>query len=199
MRPGFSVPLRNRLAWLAATLALLTLVAAANRRAPAPAHAAAACCAMGSKGAMSDADMQAMAAAHYKAAPAHGFVATTTTAVAADTFLVSNYQFNADHNSATQVDVVHITAGQSIMFKWVVGIHTSTSGLSSDVTPGLLWDFPVDTGHHETIVAFPTPGTYPFFCQYHGDLFNMVGTVVVAPGVTPTKQASWGKVKANYR
>ncbi len=197
MRPGFSVPLRNRLAWLAATLTLLTLVAAADHRAPSPAQTVAVMC--GAKGTMSDADMQALAAAHYTAVPAHGFVATATTVVAADTFLVSNYQFNADHNSATQVDVVHITAGQSVMFKWVNGIHTSTNGLSSDVTPGLLWDFLVDTGHHETIVAFPTPGTYPFFCQYHGDLFNMVGTVVVAPGVTPTKQASWGKVKANYR
>jgi plastocyanin len=190
---------RLRFAWVALGLVLLGLAALGARPAPTPSQAPTACpdmAAMGSKPAMSEAEMAKMSAARYGATPAHG---SAINVVAADTFLVSNFQFNADHNPATQVDVVRITAGQSVLFKWVSGIHTTTSGTPSDAIPGTIWDGPVDSIHKETLVSFPTPGTYPFFCVFHGDFNNMVGTIVVDNGATPTTPKSWGKVKARYR
>jgi plastocyanin len=144
---------------------------------------------------MSDADMQRMVDQHFASSPAHG---SSANAVPAATFRVLNYQFDADNNLANGPDVVHIQAGQSVLFQWVNGLHTSTSGDIGDPNTGAIWDFPVDGSHQQTQVAFPTPGTYPFQCLIHGFDFGMVGTVVV-DGATPTKPSTWGKLKSKYR
>jgi plastocyanin len=191
MRPGFHIPApRTTLALVAAALTLLTLAAASSRRAPAPAPAL-----CSSTSAMSDAEMADLSAARYLASPAHG---TAVNVAAADTFLVTNYLFDGDHNTGTLVDEVHITEGQSVMFKWVAGIHTTTSD-TVDFETGPLWDAPVDGLHQETIVPFPTAGVYPFHCYFHGGLFNMVGTVVVGPAATPAARTTWGTLKSQYR
>jgi plastocyanin len=194
MRFRFHVPAtRSRVAVVTLGLALVTLAAVGARRATDPTSTVIVCT---SAGAMSEAQMASLSAAHYAAVPPHG--AAATTAVAA-TFRVLNYQFDADNNLSTLVDEVHILQGQSVMFQWVAGIHTSTSGNPGDIDAGSIWDFPVSSTHLQTVVTFPTPGTYPFHCLFHGDYFGMVGTIVVDPIVTPTASTTWGKVKARYR
>ena len=128
--------------------------------------------------------MQAEIRAWYVAHPAHG--GATIDATVADTFLVSNFIFDTDGNLGTQVDTARIQAGQSVMFKWVAGFHTTTSGNPGDPDAGSLWDAPIDNlapQDLEFVVNFPNPGTYPFHCQPHGSLFNMRGIVVVTGNV----------------
>ncbi len=185
--------LRPRIRWAWYSLLVLLAVAALGAGSARVPLGSESICTPG--GSMTEARMLAMNAARYGKAAAKS---AAVQAAAADTFFVTNYQFNADHNSATQVDEVHILAGQSVMFKYVTGVHTATSGYYYDVNPGAIFDIPVDSSHLETVITFPNTGTYPFFCQYHGEYFNMVGTIVVdAP--TPTRSSSWGGVKAKYR
>jgi plastocyanin len=123
--------------------------------------------------------------AWYVAHPAHG--RATIEAAAADTFLVNNFIFDTDGNLATQIDTAHVQAGQSVMFKWVGGFHTTTSGNPGDVDAGSLWDAPIDNfapADLEFVVNFPNAGTFPFHCQPHGSLFNMRGVIVVGGNVS---------------
>ena len=141
-------------------------------------------------------DPNAMAAeirARYAAHPAHG--RATLAAVVADTFLVNNFIFDTDHDLATQVDTAHIHAGESVMFKWVGGFHTTTSGNPGDLDAGSLWDAPIDNlapADLEFVVNFPSPGTFPFHCAPHGSLFNMRGVIVVAANVGVPQGAAAG-------
>ena len=128
--------------------------------------------------------MKAEITAWYAAHPAHG--RTTIQATAADTFLASNFIFDTDGNLATQVDTARIHVGESVMFKWVSGFHTTTSGNPGDVDAGSLWDHPLDNFAPEDlefVVNFPNSGTFPFFCQPHGSSFNMRGAIVVTANV----------------
>lgn len=138
---------------------------------------------------MSDAAMKLCVSDYFATHPAHGAVPSRADAATpADTFLVSNFRFDSDGRSATQVDTVRIVAGQVVLWKLASGFHTTTSGNPTDVTAGSLWDLPVDSGSPEAAVEFPTPGTYPFFCRPHGQVFNMRGVVVVSTntaGVDP--------------
>lgn len=189
MRLGPRVhPLRSRHAWaVVATLTVLAAVAIGASRSPRRAPDASLCSA-GTEALMLQANAQRYGP--YTAKPA--------SVQAAATINVVNYQFDSDNNLSTQVDQVHITAGQSVLFQWVAGVHTATSGYYYDALPGQVFDFPVDVNHQQTVVTFPTAGTYPFFCQYHGELFNMTGSIVVdAP--TPTRASTWGMMKARYR
>ena len=132
---------------------------------------------------MSDAAMQRGVAAFYATHPQHG--GSMSAAVPVDTFRVANYQFDSDHNLGTQIDTVRIAVGQSVLWKWVLGSHTTTSGSPGDSTAGSHWDhqinaLPADT---EFVVTFDTAGTYPFFCRPHGALFNMKGAVIVSPAL----------------
>lgn len=129
--------------------------------------------------------MKAEIRAWYAAHPAHG--RATIQATVADTFLVSNFIFNTDGNLATQVDTARIHVGESVMFKWVSGFHTTTSGNPGDLDAGSLWDQPLDNFAPEDlefVVNFPSAGTFPFFCQPHGSSFNMRGAVVVTANVS---------------
>lgn len=129
--------------------------------------------------------MKAEIRAWYASHPAHG--RATTDATIADTFLVNNFIFDTDNNLATQVDTAKIQAGQSVMFKWVGGFHTTTSGNPGDIDAGSLWDAPLDNFAPEDlefVVNFPDPGTFPFHCSPHGALFNMRGIIVVTGNVS---------------
>ncbi len=156
-------------------LALL-LASTAGSPPPTPASRAREVCGMNEE------VMRQEIAAWYSAHPAHG--ASPAAATPADTFLTSSFRFNADGNTATQIDTSRVLAGQSVMFKWVSGFHTATSGQPGDLDAGSLFDLPVDgtsPQNAEQIVVFDTPGTFPFFCQPHGSLLNMKGVVVVSP------------------
>jgi hypothetical protein len=51
------------------------------------------------------------------------------------------------------------------------------------------------------VIANPVPGNvYDYYCEPHGSLFGMVGSVEVAvvTGLT-TDRASWSNIKALYR
>ncbi|MBI5168444.1 MAG: hypothetical protein HZA61_03050 [Candidatus Eisenbacteria bacterium] len=132
---------------------------------------------------MSDAAMKLCVSDWYAEHPAHGGVSpAAATALAVDTFLVTNFRFDSDGRSATQIDTVRVNAGEFVMWKIASGFHTTTSGKPTDLDAGSLWDLPVDPGSPEVVVDFPTPGTYPFFCRPHGAAFNMRGVVVVTGG-----------------
>ena len=129
---------------------------------------------------MSPTAMHSAVQAWYSSHLEHG--GTRILAAAADTFLASNFRWDTDNNAATQVDTAKIQVGQTILFKWVTGFHTTTSGNPGDVDAGSLWDHPIDNLAPEDLefaVTFNNPGTFPFFCQPHGATFNMRGVVVV--------------------
>jgi plastocyanin len=98
-------------------------------------------------------------------------IVTVSSAVAA-TILVQDLQFLSS--------TVQISAGQKVKWQWVNGIHTTTSGASSDLSqnPGVLWDATIDTLHQSFIRQFNTPGYYPYFCRVH-ELMGMRGVVLV--------------------
>ena len=145
-------------------------------------------------GVISEADMAASVGAYFAAHPAHG---NAVTDAAADTFLATGLRFDADHSVFTATDTVHIATGQSIMFKWVSGSHTTTSGVPGDPTDGSLWDYPLNSSHPEVTIAFPNPGVFPFECRPHA-LSGMLGVIIVE-AATPTRVNTWGAVKARYR
>jgi plastocyanin len=136
---------------------------------------------------MSEASMRALSAQYFATHPAHGMVPASATVAAADTFFASGVTFNADGNLGTQVDTSFITTGQTVLWKWVSGLHTVTSGDVNDPLPGSLFDSPLDSLHPEYAFTFLTAGTYPFQCVFHAGFFNMVGYVVVTDpaGVQP--------------
>ena len=112
-----------------------------------------------------------------------------TFAAAADTFLVISFRFDNDGSAATQIDTAKIRTGESVLFKWSDGDHTTTSGSPGQPGQGSQWDHPIDglPANQEFTVTLDTPGTYPFFCIPHGSFFNMKGVIVVTTpaDVTP--------------
>jgi len=174
---------RVSLVLLALALAITSaaLLALPARHAP---HAA-------SPTSMDEAAMRRQIADYYAAHPAHG---TATNVLAADTFTVTNFQFDTDGNAATQIDTARIQQHDAILFKWVAGFHTTTSGRPGDTDAGSHWNHAIDSnpGDLEVLVPFDTAGIFPFFCVPHGAAFNMKGVVFVsgpATGVTPIADA----------
>jgi plastocyanin len=145
---------------------------------------------------MSDAEMLRQLNVYYAAHPPHAAVTTTPPV---DSFLVSNFIFNEDGNPLTQIDTAHIIAGQSIRFKWVNGVHTCTSGSGPlDPNSGFFFDMPMSSAGSNFDFEFDTPGTYPFYCQFHVSSNNMKGVVEVS-AATPTRAQTWGGIKKTYR
>ncbi|HTR96965.1 MAG TPA: plastocyanin/azurin family copper-binding protein [Candidatus Acidoferrales bacterium] len=197
MRRGFPVRLLRP-----ETLALLASLAVASitvtgASAPAARRAVALCRA---EQPMSDAEMAAATAAWFRKVPPHasGVASAATASTPVDTFVVVNYKFDADHNLSTPIDTVHIQPGQSVLFQWSVGSHTTTSGTPGDDDAGSLWNFAINSTHPQVVITLSNPGTYPFFCQPHSFL-GMLGVIIVDDSATPSKNASWGQVKARYR
>ncbi len=158
---------------LVAILSVAAITTRAGRVAPSAAQAMAGMD-------MSPAAMKNEIRAWYSSHPEHG--GTRLLAAAADTFTALNFHFDTDGNAATQVDSTTIQVGQTILFKWVSGFHTTTSGNPGDVDAGSLWDHPLDNlspDDLEFAVTFNNAGRFPFFCQPHGATFNMRGVVNV--------------------
>jgi len=131
--------------------------------------------------AMSDADMAAMAQRYWAT---HARVGTNSPPPAfveavSDTVTVQNFIFDIDHNFATQIDTVKINVGDQVVWKWISGTHTVTSGVDdNDPQTGALFDQPMDTLDKFFSFTFTDPGTFPYHCFYH-DFVNMKGVVVV--------------------
>lgn len=107
-------------------------------------------------------------------APAPAFVQSVS-----ETVTVQNFVFDHDLNLGTPVDTVKIAVGDQVVWKWVNGGHTITSGTgSSDPQSGLLFNQPSDLTHTFFAFTFNTPGTIPYYCINH-ELFGMKGVVVV--------------------
>jgi plastocyanin len=83
-------------------------------------------------------------------------------------------------DSASGNSTTTINAGDSVMWTWNAGGHSTTSGSCS---PGCsangTWDSGVKTSGNFT-QAFPTAGSFPYFCVVHGSM--MQGTIVVQAG-----------------
>jgi plastocyanin len=157
-----------------AAAALLGL--AADVRAPEasmPSHAM-------TMGSMNEASMARQVRDWYAAHPARGL---NSSAVASDTFLVTNVIFNSDGKTATPIDTARIQTGQTILWQWVTGIHTTTNGAgATDPAVGTLWDQSITTSARTFSYTFTAPGTYPFFCRVH-EAFDMRGVVIVTDPV----------------
>jgi len=100
---------------------------------------------------------------------------------------VTNFRFEADNNAGTQVDTVKIAVGELVTWTFVAGSHTVTSGLTTDPTPGQLFDQPINSVQTSFTFEFDNAGLFPYFCRPHGAGFNMRGFVLVqsTSGVTP--------------
>jgi len=149
---------------------------------------------------MSESEMAAATAAWFRAVPPHasGVASATTASAPVDTFLAFNFLFNADHRTATLIDTVHIAPGQSVLFQWTGGSHTTTSGNPGDADAGSLWNFPLNSTHPQVTISLSIPGTYPFFCAPHA-AFGMQGVIIVDDTATPARPSTWGAIKARYR
>jgi plastocyanin len=80
--------------------------------------------------------------------------------------------------------VVTINAGDSVIWTWAAGNHSSTSG-TNGVASGL-WGSGVLPLNSKFTNAFPTAGTYRYYCSVHfGSPFFMTGAVMVASANLP--------------
>lgn len=123
----------------------------------------------------------------------HRPVGASSSQAAAATFSVTNFRFELDGNSATQIDTARISVGETVNWTWITGIHSITNGTGSgDPAAGTLFDQPMDTNHKSFSFAFPNPGTFLFFCRPH-ELSDMKGVIVVS-AVTgaPAPEAALG-------
>ncbi len=83
-------------------------------------------------------------------------------------------------NNAFTPQNVEIFAGDQVEWFWIEGIHTITSGASSDPMddPGALFDEPNTQAQPVFIHQFNEAGFSPYFCRPH-EVFDMTGTVLV--------------------
>jgi len=134
---------------------------------------------------MSEAEMAAQIAEHYATHPVRGQAAPLA-GEPADTVFLSNFIMNSDGNTGTQVDTVTILVGESVLFQWVGGSHTTTSGTGPlDPEAGLLWDQPINSTTPQYVHTFAVEGLFPFFCVPHSGTMKGAVRVLPAVGVTP--------------
>ncbi len=127
---------------------------------------------------MDDATMAKWVQDWYAAHPARG-TAVAVAGAPVDTFIAAGTSFNADHNPATVIDTVTVFAGQSVLWQWVNGVHTTTNGNGHlDPLAGTLWDVSLTSANPQFVRRFDTTGQFPFFCRPH-EGFNMKGVVNV--------------------
>ena len=86
-----------------------------------------------------------------------------------------------------------IAVGDGVTWNWAVGLHSTTSGTCSGTvcTPNGTWNSGQHTApftYPPTPLIFNTPGTFHYYCTYHGYLMQG-DIVVVTPGPAPTVSA----------
>jgi plastocyanin len=164
----------------AVLLACITALAVGDLRAQDPAFAQGTH--LGHSGhagmAMSAESMERAARDWFAAHPARG---ENSALAPSDSFLVASFYFDENHDGfATQVDTARIVQGQVVLWKWVGGSHTITSGTgASDPQAGVLFDQPINSISPSFSFQFNSVGVFPFFCRPH-EAFNMKGVVVVS-------------------
>ena len=110
----------------------------------------------------------------------HRPVGASSSQGASATFTVTNFRFDLDGNSATQIDTAKISVGETVSWSWITGTHTCTNGTGSgDPAAGTLFDQPMDTNHRNFSFSFPNPGTFNFFCRPH-EFSDMKGVIIVS-------------------
>ena len=87
---------------------------------------------------------------------------------------VVNFQFKAK--------TVNALVGDTIMWVWQTGIHTTTS-LSVPVG-AKTWDHPMDSAHKKFKYILKVAGTYKYKCTFHAVL-GMKGTIIVSNALAP--------------
>ena len=106
--------------------------------------------------------------------------------VPADTFFVGNFYFDNDGNPADGRDTAVVQPGQSVLWKWVGGSHTTTSGTGPlDPQEGAIWNHAITSTSTSFVQAFPTEGTFPFFCGVHPGSMKGIVEVRQAVAVRP--------------
>ena len=89
---------------------------------------------------------------------------------------VADFQFT---NSTVNAKV-----GDTIIFKWVSGTHTTTS--TSVPTGARTWDHPMDASHKKFRYILKVKGTYKYVCNFHS---QMTGTInVTAPSAADVNE-----------
>ena len=87
---------------------------------------------------------------------------------------------------------VNITVGDTVVWQWVEGTHTTTS----DSTTGQnVWDTQIDNSNQVFRYVITTPGVHHYYCIFHQSL-GMVGTITAASPTNVTYQKS---VPSNFR
>ena len=76
---------------------------------------------------------------------------------------------------------VTINANDTIHWVWDDDFHSVTSGVPG--SPNGIWDSGVHNTGFEFSRAFPTSGTFPYFCSVHGGCCNMKGSIIVSPAL----------------
>ncbi len=109
--------------------------------------------------------------------PAHG---ENALAAPADSFLAQSDYFDENFDGTiTQIDTAKVFTGDVVLWKWVIGSHTITSGTgSADPNSGLLFNVAMNSTATSFSYQFNNVGTFPFYCAFH-ELFDMKGVVVV--------------------
>jgi plastocyanin len=89
---------------------------------------------------------------------------------------VKNYTF-------VPYNLTHVKAGDTILFQWVEGIHTTTS--TSIPQDALEWDYPITQQEPTAMVIPMVNGTYQYVCTPHSPEMNGTFTVSGALGISP--------------
>jgi len=134
--------------------------------------------------AMTSADMEHMLRAWYASHRQTPQAAIPADAVV-DTIFAGAYnypQFDADHDQSTYTDTLTIYQGQVVLWKWVVNVHSTTSGTVDDPQAGLLWDHGLTSAQPEFARTFDDVGDFPYFCAVDGSV--MTGMIRVVPAVS---------------
>lgn len=118
------------------------------------------------------------------------FAINTISFATVRTVTVTNFTFTPS--------VVNAVVGDTILWTWVLGTHTTTS---TNVPLGAAsWDAPISSLSTSFSYKITTPGSYSYDCTFHGVLFGMVGSInAVTATVTQTgTTVNSFELKQNY-
>ena len=88
-------------------------------------------------------------------------------------------RWDADGNPETETDTLVVTAGTTVRWQLVSGIHTLTNGRNSgDPDAGIRFDYLLDDQHAWFDSTFGAPDTVEYFCFFHEP--RMRGVLVVS-------------------
>ncbi|HEY2955294.1 MAG TPA: FlgD immunoglobulin-like domain containing protein [Candidatus Eisenbacteria bacterium] len=101
-------------------------------------------------------------------------------------------RWDSDGNPATETDTLVVTAGSTVRWLLVSGLHTLTSGRdSADPDAGNRFDYLLDEQHAWFDSTFTSPDTVEFFCFFHEPGMRGVlivsGSASVRDGPQPTR------------